>query len=92
VAIHRGADREVIFSAEDFEREPGFSACDLEVSVLVDCLEQPGLIHPLEAQSARDTLEILLAIYESSRRRELVKLPMEIQDNPLISMLNEGVL
>ncbi len=92
VRIHRGPDVEVVFSAEEFEREPDFSACDLEVSVMVDCLEQPGLAHPLEAQSARDTLEILLAIYESSRRRQMVRLPMDVADNPLISMLAEGVM
>ena len=48
--------------------------------------------HPLEAQSARDTLEILLAIYESSRRRAFVPLPLDVPDNPLISMLAEGVV
>lgn len=92
VRIHVGEDIDVLFSAEDFNREPGFSAVDLEVSAMIDCLEQPGLKHPLEAQSARDTLEILMAVYESSRRRQLVTLPLDVQDNPLISMLAEGVI
>lgn len=92
VRIHSGHDVEVMFSADDFNREPTFSAVDCEVAAMIDCLEQPGLTHPLEAQSARDTLEILLAIYESSRRRQLVTLPMEVEDNPLISMLDAGAI
>ncbi len=93
VYLDRGGEREVIFSAEDFDREPGFSAVDLEVSAMIDCLEQPGLAHPLEARSARDTLEILIAIYESSRRRQAVRLPLDnVEDNPLISMLAAGMV
>jgi len=93
VHLHRGHDVEVLYSAADFNQDPGFSAVDLEVSAMIDCLEQPGLAHPLEARSARDTLEILIAIYESSRRRQAVRLPLEdVADNPLISMLVEGVV
>ncbi|MGH2560600.1 MAG: hypothetical protein ACRDJH_16170, partial [Thermomicrobiales bacterium] len=92
VRIHRGPEVEILFSAADFAADPTFSACDLEVSAMVDCLEQPGLQHPLEARSARDTLEILLAVYESSRRRQLVRLPLDVDDNPLISMLAAGVV
>lgn len=91
VHLHRGGDVDVLFSADDFYREPSFSAVDLEVAAMIDCLEQPGLAHPLEARSARDTLEILIAIYESSRRRQAVRLPLDdVQDNPLITMLAEG--
>jgi predicted dehydrogenase len=92
VCIHRGRDVETVFSADDFESDPSFSACALEVAAMIDCLEQPGLRHPLEAQSARDTLEILLAVYESSRRRQLVNLPLDVDDNPFISMLEAGVV
>jgi predicted dehydrogenase len=92
VRIHRGHDVEIVFSADDYESTPTRSACDLEVTAMVDCLEQPGRQHPLEAQSARDTLEILLAVYESSRRRQLVRLPLDVDDNPLISMLAAGVV
>jgi predicted dehydrogenase len=92
VRLHVGSDVDVVFSAADFDREPRFSAVDCEVAEMIDCLEQPGRRHPLEGQSARDTLEILLAIYESSRRRELVQLPMAVADNPLLTMLAEGVV
>ena len=33
-----------------------------------------------------------MAIYESSRRRQAVWLPLEVTDNPLITMLEEGVV
>jgi len=93
VHLHRGDDIEVLYSADDFNRDPEFSAVDLEVAAMIDCLQQPGLTHPLEARSARDTLEILIAIYESSRRRQAVRLPLDdVEDNPLISMLAEGVV
>lgn len=92
VRLHRGEDVEVVFSAEDYEHDLGFSAVNLEVAAMIDCLQQPGLRHPLEAESARDTLEILIAIYESSRRRQAMRLPLDVEDNPLISMLAEGVV
>lgn len=92
VRIHRGQKVEILFSAADFAADTVFTACDLEVAAMVDCLEQPGLQHLLAAQSARDTLEILLAVYESSRRRQLVRLPLDIKDNPLISMLAAGMV
>lgn len=90
VAVHRGAEVEVVFSAEDYQRDPEFSAVDREVAAMIDVLQDPSRRHPLEAQSARDTLEILLAIYESSRRRQAVRLPLDVKDNPLISMLAAG--
>lgn len=93
VRLDRGGDSEVVFSAADFDQDPGFSAVDLEVAAMIDCLEQPGLAHPLEAGSARDTLEILIAIYESSRRRQAVRLPLDdVKDNPLIAMLSTGIV
>jgi predicted dehydrogenase len=92
VHIHRGAEVEVIYTAADHHSIPGFSAVSQEVSALIDCLEQPGLVHPLEAQSARDTLEILIGIYESSRRRAAVRLPLDVGDNPLLTMLAQGVV
>ncbi len=92
VRLLRGDDVDVVFSAEDYERDPGFSAVTLEVAAMIDSLQHPERRHPLEAQSARDTLEILLAIYESSRRRQAVTLPLDVPDNPLISMLAEGVV
>jgi predicted dehydrogenase len=92
VRRYQGSDVEDLFTAADFAREPDFSAVDCEVSAMIDCLERPGLKHPLEGQSARDTLEILMAIYESARRREAVRLPIGVGDNPLLTMLDAGVV
>ena len=68
------------------------SCSSSEIAAMIDCLEQPGRPHLLEAQSARDTLEILLAIYESSRVRQAVRLPLDVTDNPLLTMLADGVV
>jgi predicted dehydrogenase len=90
VRIHRGAGVTTVPLAEPYDADGGLLAFAREVATLVDCLEDPGLRHPLEAESARATLEVLLAIYESSRRRQLVRLPLDTTDNALITMLEEG--
>ena len=93
VTLHRGECTEVLYSASDFESDPTWSSVDAEVSALLDCLDQPGLPHRLEAESARATLEILMGIYESSRQRRAVRIPQDDPaDNALISMLAEGAV
>ena len=92
VYLQRGAECEVIYTAAEFHADPDFSAVAEEVRVLVDCLLTPGLTHPLEGRSARATLEILMGIYESSRRRQAVTLPLDVPDNALLTMLAEGVV
>ena len=92
VHLHRGEEVEVLYSADDFARDQSESAVSREIAVMLDCLADQGIVHPLEAQSARDTLEILIAIYESSRQRRAIRLPLDVKDNPLITMLAEGVV
>jgi len=46
----------------------------------------------LSARKALNATEIIFACYESSRRRALVRLPLEIEDNPLIEMIKSGTL
>ena len=92
VTLHCGVETEVFYTAEEFHSDPTYSSVSKEASAMIDCLEQPGLAHPLEARNGRDTLEILMGIYESSRRRQAVRLPLDLGDNPLISMLAEGVV
>ena len=55
---------------------------------LLRCLET-GEVHPLSGTSARATLEVLMAIYESARLRQVVTLPLEKGENPLEEMLAE---
>ncbi|MGB3327962.1 MAG: Gfo/Idh/MocA family oxidoreductase, partial [Thermomicrobiales bacterium] len=80
VHLHRGAETEVLYTAAEFNADPDFSGVKEEVSALVDCLEDPTLRHPLEGHSARATLEILMGIYESSRRRQAVRFPLDVPD------------
>jgi len=58
------------------------------VRLLLDSLET-GALHPLDASSARATLEVLMAVCESSRRREVMQLPLNVWENPLFEMLEE---
>jgi len=92
VTLHRGESVEVLFSAADFDREPGYSSVRQEIGAMIDCVNNSSRTHPLAGRSARDTLEILIAIYESSRQRRAIRLPIEVKDNPLISMLADGVV
>ncbi|HEX6972628.1 MAG TPA: Gfo/Idh/MocA family oxidoreductase [Limnochordia bacterium] len=55
-------------------------------SELIDVLEQGGT-HPLDGRSARATLEILMAIFESARLGGIVSLPLNNPANPLEQML-----
>jgi predicted dehydrogenase len=56
---------------------------------LLQCLED-GHAHPLDGRSARATLEILMATYESARTRRVVALPLDNRGNPLEQMMGES--
>lgn len=51
-----------------------------------------GPEHRSAGRKGRDTLEVLLAIYESSRSRGRVQLPLERRGNALQGMLADGTL
>ncbi len=61
----------------------------LVMQTMLESLET-GVPHTLDASSARATLEVLMSAYESSRRREVIELPMEVSENPLFDMLDRG--
>jgi hypothetical protein len=99
VRVHRGAAADPVpllwppLEGRDWtpgqplpEHVPPFAQ---EIDAVVDCLER-GAEHPLRAERARDALEILIAIYESARRRELVRLPVGVVDNPLVALRAAG--
>jgi UDP-N-acetyl-2-amino-2-deoxyglucuronate dehydrogenase len=48
--------------------------------------------HRGEARHGRATLEILMAIYQSARGHEVVRMPLTVQENPLDRMVKEGKL
>jgi predicted dehydrogenase len=63
----------------------------VHAAIVRDLIEsiETGARHTLDAQSARATLEVIMAAYESSRRRALIPLPLQIAENPLFAMLDE---
>jgi len=40
----------------------------------------------------RAALEIIMAVFESSRRRALIELPLNEKENPLEAMIKEGLI
>jgi len=61
----------------------------LSVLNLLDCL-QTGDEPELSSRRALRATELIFATYESSRRRGRVTLPLEIDDSPLLTGLEEG--
>ena len=59
---------------------------------IVDWLEDKIEDYRGEARHGRATLEILLAIYESARRHQVIRLPMKTLVNPLDLMVEQGQL
>jgi len=47
--------------------------------------------HPLDGQSGRNVMEVIMAIYESSRRRGVVTVPhLKVKENPFLAMCDAG--
>jgi UDP-N-acetylglucosamine 3-dehydrogenase len=63
----------------------------LSVLDLIDCLKT-GREPVLSGRKALQATELIFATYESSRRRARIYLPLEIEDSPLISMLEAGAI
>ena len=59
------------------------------IADVVDAL-QTGREPELSARKALNATEIIFACYESSRRRAVVRLPLDIEDNPLAVMIKSG--
>ena len=58
---------------------------------LVGSLEN-GVVPELDGKRALKATEIIFACYESSRRHARIDLPLTIDDNPLVSMIENGDL
>ncbi len=61
------------------------------IAELVHCLEHGGTPET-GAQNALQATELVFASWESARRRGRVDLPLEIEDNPLVAMVESGEL
>ena len=62
-----------------------------QVNELVRWLDG-GPEHRNAGHIARDTVEIMMALYESARQHKVITLPMTEMDYPLELMINEGKL
>lgn len=51
-----------------------------------------GSGHRGDGHTARDTVEVMMALYESARRNEVVRLPIQEKGYPLELMIGEGKL
>jgi UDP-N-acetylglucosamine 3-dehydrogenase len=69
--------------------EDSRDALMLSLRQLLEILARGGE-HSLNAGSGRADLEVLIAILESARRRQIVRLPMSIPGSPLDAMLAAG--
>jgi predicted dehydrogenase len=61
----------------------------LQAEALIKSMEE-DVEHPCSGEQARKTLEAIMAIYESARRREIILLPLEVYENPLLEMIERG--
>lgn len=70
---------------------PKLDQCDsreAEMLELINAIEEKRE-HISSGQIGRNGLEIIMAIFESSRSRGLVNLPLKVQENPLEIMMKE---
>ncbi len=65
-------------------------AMDRALAQLLSNLSDGGVDHPMSGASGRTDLEVVAAIYESSRRRQKVCLPLDVLESPLEAMLAAG--
>ncbi len=70
---------------------PAAQATTASVQDLVEALEA-GREPMLSGRKALQATELIFATYESSRRRGLVKLPLDVDDSALITMLDTGMI
>ncbi len=85
VRIFRGNEIEDI----QIEWPAPVSAIGLEIKDLMETIET-GAPHPLDGENGRKITEVMIGIYESARRRSIVKFPVEARDNPFLAMCETG--
>mgnify|MGYP001039829440 CR=1 FL=1 len=67
------------------------NSCIAELKELISAVEEDRE-HPSSGRRGRAALEILIAIFESSRRRALIDFPVAVKDFPLDSMVKAGMV
>jgi predicted dehydrogenase len=76
-------------SEESIEMDPD-PAIPAAIEHVVTCLET-GTEPDISGDQILDAMEVIFAGWESVRRRGRVDLPLEIEDNPLEAMVEDGV-
>jgi predicted dehydrogenase len=68
---------------------PELKPCDSREAEMVELISaiEEGREHISSGQIGRNGLEIIMAVFESSRSRRLVNLPLDVWENPLESMM-----
>ena len=83
--VLRGGEVEEI----EIEWPAPVSAIGLEIKDLIRTIET-GAPHPLDGENGRKVTEVMMGIYESARRRAVVRFPVEARDNPFLAMCESG--
>lgn len=74
----------------ELDPEPdGIEVFARSYDVLAECIES-GTEHPLRAANGCAALEVIMAVYESSRRRARVVFPLKEERNPMELMVADG--
>lgn len=63
-----------------------------EFSQLIDWVEGKADTHRSSGYQSRIDMGIMMAIYESSRSRSLIRMPLKTLENPLFTMIKSGEL
>jgi predicted dehydrogenase len=68
---------------------PELKPCDPRVDEMVELIKaiEEKREHISSGQVGQNCLEIIMAIFESSRTRQLVNLPLDVKENPLEAMM-----
>ncbi|MBD3182148.1 hypothetical protein GF312_07645 [Candidatus Poribacteria bacterium] len=68
---------------------PELESCDPRNAEMVELIKaiEEDREHISSGKVGRNGLEIIMAVFESSRSRRLVELPMDVKDNPLENMM-----
>ncbi len=87
---------EPIEKPEEAAMQEGWSApaeaSPTQVAELIAWIEGRIEEHRNSGRQARSTVEIMMAIYESLRIHDVVKLPLETKESPLELMIDDGTL
>ena len=86
VRIFRGAEVEKISYPWPMDK----GAIALEIEDLIRSIEH-DTPHPISGENGYAVLEVIMGIYESSRRRGVVHFPVEVKDNPFLEMCEAGI-